>query len=193
MVGKAKVFIVEAGRIIMIISLVLWGLSSFGPAKRMEAVEEKYSIESRTNPDTQAAYSSEKLANSYAGIAGKAIEPAIEPLGFDWRIGIALITSFAAREVFVGTMATLYSVGEDDEGLRLRDKMKQARRPDGTPLFTLSVGLALMVFYVFAMQCMSTLAITRRETKTWKWPIIQFVYMTALAYIMSLLAYHLFN
>jgi ferrous iron transport protein B len=193
MLGKARVFIVEAGRIIMIISLILWALSSFGPGNRMEAVETKYSVEARTDPEVATAYSSEKLENSYAGIAGKAIEPAIRPLGFDWRIGIALITSFAAREVFVGTMATLYSVGEDDEGLRLRDKMKQARRPDGTPLFTLAVGLSLMVFYVFAMQCMSTLAITRRETKTWKWPIVQFVYMTALAYLMSLLAFNLFS
>ncbi len=132
-----------------------------------------------------------KLENSFAGILGKIIEPTIKPLGFDWRIGIALITSFAAREVFVGTMATLYSVGDDNEGLRLKDKMKAAIKPDGTPLFTLATGLSLMIFYVFAMQCMSTLAITRRETKTWKWPVVQFVYMTTLAYLMSLIAYQL--
>ena len=122
---------------------------------------------------------------------GKTIEPAIQPLGFDWRIGIALVTSFAAREVFVGTMATLYSVGEDDKGLTLSDKMRAAKRKDGTVLFSLAAGISLMIFYVFAMQCMSTLAITRRETKTWKWPVIQFVYMTSLAYLMSFIAYQL--
>jgi ferrous iron transport protein B len=194
MVGKARVFIFEAGRIIMIISLVLWALSSFGPSKRMDAIEAKYNAEKteQVSEAKRSAYATEKLENSYAGMLGKSIEPAIKPLGFDWRIGIALITSFAAREVFVGTMATLYSVGEDDEGLKLRDKMKQAKRPDGSPLFSLAAGLSLMVFYVFAMQCMSTLAITKRETKTWKWPAIQFVYMTALAYLMSLLTYQLF-
>ena len=196
MVNKAKVFVTEAGRIIMIISLILWALSSFGPTKRMEAVEARFKTEqadSLPTEDMQSAYAAAKLENSYAGIAGKAIEPLITPLGYDWKIGIALITSFAAREVFVGTMATLYSVGEDDEGLRLRDKMKAARRPDGSLMFSLAAGLSLMVFYVFAMQCMSTLAITKRETKTWKWPIIQFVYMTSIAYFMSLLVYQLFK
>ena len=196
MVNKAKVFVTEAGRIIMIISLILWALSSFGPTKRMEAVEARFKTEQPDSLPTEAmqsAYAAAKLENSYAGIAGKAIEPIITPLGYDWKIGIALITSFAAREVFVGTMATLYSVGEDDEGLRLRDKMKAARRPDGSLMFSLAAGLSLMVFYVFAMQCMSTLAITKRETKTWKWPIIQFVYMTSIAYFMSLLVYQLFK
>ena len=112
-------------------------------------------------------------------------------LVFDWKIGIALITSFAAREVFVGTMATLYSVGEDDKGLLLCDKMSTAKRKDGTLLFSLATGISLMIFYVFAMQCMSTLAVTRRETKTWKWPAIQFFYMTSLAYLMSFIAYQL--
>ena len=197
MVNKAKIFVLEAGRIIMIISLVLWAMSSFGPSGRMEAVEARYQQAKTANTlpaeEAERIYQSEKLENSYAGIMGKAIEPAITPLGYDWRIGISLITSFAAREVFVGTLATLYSVGEDDEGMRLRDKMREARRPNGTPLFTLATGISLMVFYVFAMQCMSTLAITRRETKTWKWPIIQFVYMTGLAYIMSFLFFQLFK
>ena len=197
MINKAKIFVLEAGRIIMIISLVLWAMSSFGPSGRMEAVEARYEQAKAANmlpaEEAERIYQSEKLENSYAGIMGKAIEPAITPLGYDWRIGISLITSFAAREVFVGTLATLYSVGEDDEGMRLRDKMREARRPDGTPLFTLATGISLMVFYVFAMQCMSTLAITRRETKTWKWPIIQFVYMTGLAYLMSLLFFQLFK
>lgn len=197
MINKAKIFVLEAGKVIMVISLILWALSSFGPSGRMEEVDRRYQqarVE-KTMPEEQIGreYSAAKLENSWAGIMGKAIEPAIEPLGYDWRIGISLITSFAAREVFVGTLATLYSVGDNDEGMRLRDKMREARRPDGTPLFTLATGISLMVFYVFAMQCMSTLAVTRRETKTWKWPVIQFIYMTGLAYIMSLLAYHLFN
>jgi ferrous iron transport protein B len=195
MINKAKIFVFEAGKVIMVISLILWALSSFGPGKRMDTVERAYEnakIEN-TKPIEQIEneYGTAKLENSFAGILGKSIEPAIQPLGYDWRIGIALITSFAAREVFVGTMATLYSVGDDNEGMRLKDKMKAANKPDGTPLFTVATGLSLMIFYVFAMQCMSTLAITRRETKTWKWPIIQFVYMTGLAYLMSLIAYQL--
>lgn len=195
MINKAKIFVFEAGKVIMVISLILWALSSFGPGKRMDAVERAYEnakIEN-TKPIEQIEneYGTAKLENSFAGILGKSIEPAIQPLGYDWRTGIALITSFAAREVFVGTMATLYSVGDDNEGMRLKDKMKAANKPDGTPLFTLATGLSLMIFYVFAMQCMSTLAITRRETKTWKWPVIQFVYMTGLAYLMSLIAYQL--
>ena len=133
-----------------------------------------------------------KLEGSYAGILGKTIEPVISPLGYDWKIGIALITSFAAREVFVGTMATLYSVGKDNQGsLLLKEKMKAAVRPDGRPVFDLASGLSLMIFYVFAMQCMSTLAVVKRETKSWKWPIIQLVYMTGLAYVMSLFVYQL--
>jgi ferrous iron transport protein B len=196
MLEKAKIFVTDAGKIIMIISLILWGLSSFGPGNRMEKVEQQYqAAKMKGSIDNQAEsdYAAAKLENSYAGILGKSIEPVIRPLGFDWRIGISLITSFAAREVFVGTMATLYSVGEDEQGMRLRDKMKAARKPDGTILFTLATGLSLMVFYVFAMQCMSTLAITKRETKSWKWPVIQFVYMTGLAYLMSLLVFHLFK
>ncbi len=195
MVNKAKIFVTDAGKVIMVISLILWALSSFGPPKRMETISKQYELEKAQNikpiEEVENEYSTAKLENSFAGILGKSIEPAIQPLGYDWRIGIALITSFAAREVFVGTMATLYSVGDDNEGLRLKDKMKAAKKPDGTPLFTLATGLSLMIFYVFAMQCMSTLAITRRETKTWKWPVIQFTYMTALAYLMSLIAYQL--
>lgn len=136
--------------------------------------------------------SSEKLQNSYAGILGKTIEPVIKPLGYDWKIGIALITSFAAREVFVGTMATLYSVEETDNN-SLRQKMSAATHPDGTKVYTLPAALSLMVFYVLAMQCMSTLAVVKRETRTWKWPAFQFVYMTGLAYLMSFLVYQLWK
>jgi ferrous iron transport protein B len=131
------------------------------------------------------------LQNSYAGILGKSIEPVIQPLGFDWKIGIALITSFAAREVFVGTMATLYSVEEDDSNTSLRQKMHAAVREDGTKVYTLATAFSLLVFYVLAMQCMSTLAVVKRETRTWKWPIVQLSYMTVLAYLMSLLVYQL--
>lgn len=195
MINKAKIFITEAGKIIMVISLILWALSSFGPANRMAAVEKNYAQAKvqklKSDEEIETEYNTSKLENSYAGILGKSIEPAIKPLGYDWRIGIALITSFAAREVFVGTMATLYSVGEDEESLLLRDKLKAAKREDGTQLFTLATGISLMLFYLFAMQCMSTLAIVKRETRTWKWPIIQLVYMTALAYVMSLIAYQL--
>jgi ferrous iron transport protein B len=157
---------------------------------RAEAVYQQERIQ-QPQETADKNYQAAKLENSYAGLIGKTIEPAIQPLGFDWRIGIALVTSFAAREVFVGTMATLYSVGEDDKGMTLSDKMRAAKRKDGTVLFSLAAGISLMIFYVFAMQCMSTLAITRRETKTWKWPAIQFVYMTSLAYLMSFIAYQL--
>jgi ferrous iron transport protein B len=195
MVNKARIFVTDAGRIIMVISLVLWGLSTFGPKQRMAAVTTKYETLIAQQPavkdSLQTEWNAAKLENSYAGILGTAIEPGIKPLGYDWRIGIALITSFAAREVFVGTMATLYSVGDNDQGMLLRDKLHSAKKEDGTPLFTLATGISLMLFYLFAMQCMSTLAIVKRETKRWKWPVIQFVYMTGIAYIMSLIAYQL--
>ncbi len=195
MINKAKVFVFDAGRVIMIISLILWALSSYGPAKRMQTVRSQYQQRSQTATNASELnkqYYAARLENSYAGILGKSIEPVITPLGYDWKIGIALITSFAAREVFVGTMATLYSVGEDDRNsLKLQDKMRAAKKEDGTPLYTLATGVSLMIFYLFAMQCMSTLAVVRRETRTWKWPVIQLIYMTGLAYVMSLIAYQL--
>jgi ferrous iron transport protein B len=195
MVSKAKIFVRDAGKVIMVISLILWALSSFGPENRMNNVNRHYA-ELRSRPGADSAeidkqHASAKLENSYAGIMGKSIEPAITPLGYDWKIGIALITSFAAREVFVGTMATLYSVGDEENELKLTEKMGAAVRPDGTPVFNLASGISLMIFYVLAMQCMSTLAVVKRETRSWKWPIIQFVYMTVLAYVMSLVAYQL--
>jgi ferrous iron transport protein B len=199
MVEKARIFVTEAGKVIMIISLVLWFLSSYGPVQRMQNVEAKYTALMQQQPGLEAELSkqqaAEKLENSYAGIMGKFIEPAISPLGYDWKIGIALITSFAAREVFVGTMATLYSVGEDaDEyDLTLRAKMADATRSNGTKVYTLATGISLMVFYLLAMQCMSTLAIVKRETKSWKWPSIQLVYMTLMAYGFSWLAYIIFS
>lgn len=197
MLEKAKVFITDAGKVIMIISLVLWVLASFGPPEKMNAVETKYAAKAAQYPDRAAEIESElqsaKLENSFAGIMGHAIEPVIRPLGYDWKIGIALITSFAAREVFVGTMATLYSVGQADNELTLREKMRVAKRMDGTPVYTVATGLSLLIFYVFAMQCMSTLAIVKRETRSWKYPAIQFVYMSALAYVCAWLVFQLFS
>ena len=198
MVEKAKIFVRDAGKVIIVISLLLWGLATFGPAKQMHAISDKYALLEQQHPqqkeELERQHATEKLEHSFAGIMGHAIEPAIRPLGFDWKIGIALITSFAAREVFVGTMATLYSVGDQSKGTStLRDKMREARRPDGSIVYTLATGLALLIFYVFAMQCMSTLAIVKRETRSWKYPIIQFFYMGGIAYLSALIVYQLFK
>ena len=199
MIEKAKIFVFEAGKIIMVISLLLWVLSTFGPAKKMAAVTTKYEQLIKENPAQQNELNkhrkTELLQNSFAGTLGTAIEPAIRPLGYDWKIGIALITSFAAREVFVGTMATLYSVGDndDDNNNTLRQKMSAAVRADGIKVYNLATGMSLLVFYVLAMQCMSTLAIVKRETRSWKWPLIQLAYMTFLAYTMSWLTYTIFK
>ncbi len=196
MVEKARIFVFDAGKIIMIISLLLWFLSSYGPGNRMEKVEAKYALLMQQQPaqadSLEKQLSSEKLQNSYAGILGKSIEPVITPLGYDWKIGIALITSFAAREVFVGTMATLYSVEESDDS-SLRQKMAAATHANGAKVYTLPAAFSLMIFYVFAMQCMSTLAVVKRETRTWKWPVFQFIYMTGLAYVLSLIVYQVFS
>jgi ferrous iron transport protein B len=197
MINKAKVFVWDAGKIIMCISLLLWVLSSFGPSGERARIETYYSQQLKKDSTKKTLLNRQKqmklLEHSYAGILGKTIEPVIKPLGYDWKIGIALITSFAAREVFVGTMATLYSVGEDeaDNTLLLREKMQQAKTPNGLPVYSLATGVSLMIFYLLAMQCMSTLAVVKRETQTWKWPIIQFLYMTGLAYIMALISYQL--
>ena len=195
MIEKAKIFVFDAGKIIMLISLLLWVLSTYGPKEKMQAVTDKYEQLIAANPQQAAELNKQRktalLQNSYAGTLGQAIEPAIRPLGYDWKIGIALITSFAAREVFVGTMATLYSVGDDADANNstLRQKMGAAVRTDGSKVYDLATGLSLLVFYVLAMQCMSTLAIVKRETRSWKWPTIQLIYMTALAYFLSWLTY----
>ena len=192
MIQKAKIFVTDAGRVIMIISIVLWFLSSYGPSQQMDTLQQNYEAAIQANPSNTALlekqYHTDKLANSYAGILGKQIEPVIKPLGYDWKIGIALVTSFAAREVFVGTMATLYSVEEDDN-TSLREKLNAAVWPDGRKVYSLAAALSLMIFYVLAMQCMSTLAIVKRETGTWKWPVVQFFMMTGLAYLLSWITY----
>ena len=197
MYEKSKTFVLEAGKVIIAISIVLWVLATYGPEKRFDPIQAKYSaLKVNVNDEVKLAAierdeAAEKLENSYAGILGQMIEPAIKPLGFDWKIGISLITSFAAREAFVGTMSTIYSVDSGDEQTAtIRNKMRDAVNPNtGLPVFTFATSLSLMLFYAFAMQCMSTVAVVYRETKSWKWPIIQLVYMTALAYLASLLAY----
>ncbi|WP_432711563.1 ferrous iron transport protein B [Pedobacter sp.] len=198
MYEKSKTFVLEAGKVIIAISIVLWVMATYGPPKRFEALDKKYAAIEASQDSVQIAtlerdHAAERLENSYAGILGHAIEPAIRPLGFDWKIGIALITSFAAREAFVGTMATIYSVedGADNVGT-IRSKMMAAKNANtGLPIFTFATGFALMLFYAFAMQCMSTVAVVYRETKSWKWPMIQVAYMTVMAYIASLIAYQL--
>ena len=194
---KVKTFVLEAGKVILILSLVLWVLSSYGMPEQMAAAEtEATSIAEQQQLSTEAAadvLAAKKLEASFAGQLGQLIEPVIEPLGFDWKIGIALLTSFAAREVFVGTMATIYSIGSTDDEFAIRDKMAQEVNPvTGAPVYNMATSLSLLLFYVFAMQCLSTLAVVRRETKSWKWPIIQFVFMTALAYFSSLAVYQIF-
>jgi ferrous iron transport protein B len=197
MYERSKTFVLQAGKVIIAVSVILWVLSSYGPGNRFEKIEQTYSqpqyIKSMTPDSLARVISTEKLENSYAGVLGHTIEPVIKPLGFDWKIGIALITSFAAREVFVGTMATIYSVeGDADKIDSVQDKMRNAKNPQtGQPVFTLAVAFSLMMFYAFAMQCASTVAVVYRETKDWRWPAAQFAYMTALAYGAAFLVYHL--
>ena len=178
---KSLSFVREAGKVILFVSVVLWFLASYGPKPN----------------DSFAVTSDVSIESSYAGYFGKTIEPAITPLGYDWKIGIALITSFAAREVFVGTLATIYSIDAGEDEMRfestLKEKMQQDKQDSGKPLFTLATVLSLMVFYAFALQCMSTLAVVYKETRSWKWPSIQFIYMTALAYVSSLVVFNLFG
>ena len=189
-IEKVKVFLIDAGKIIIAISVVLWALSSYGPSSKFDEIERKY----QNTENAEVVIASEKLESSYAGIIGKSIEPVIAPLGFDWRIGISLITSFAAREVFVGTMSTIYSVGDADNTKSIREKLMSHKNPEtGEAFFTPAVALSLMLFYAFAMQCMSTLAIVFRETNGWKWPVIQFIYMSTLAYLASFVAYQLLS
>ena len=184
-IEKVKVFLFDAGKVIIAISIVLWVLSSYAPSGAFDKIEKEYA----NVENADLIIPSKKLEVSYAGIIGKSIEPAIKPLGFDWRIGISLITSFAAREVFVGTMSTIYSVGGTDN-YSIKQKLKGAKNLEtGEPFFTTAVGISLMLFYAFSMQCMSTIAVVYRETKGWKWPLLQLIYMSALAYISSFIAY----
>jgi len=192
MVEKTKAFVIGAGKIILAISIILWVLASYGPGKFNDAetiVKAEYATQNLSQEEIDQHIDSFKLEHSYIGRIGHAIEPAVRPLGYDWKIGIALISSFAAREVFVGTLATIYSVGSDDEQT-IKNRMAAEVNPIlGGPLFNFASGISLLLFYAFAMQCMSTLAIVKRETNTWKWPMWQLVVMTAIAYVLSLIAY----
>jgi ferrous iron transport protein B len=189
---KVWSFIESAGKTIMVISIILWFLASFGPGDSMQqAREEVMSSINISDDQKEAKAASAELEASYAGRAGKLIEPAIKPIGFDWKIGIALITSFAAREVFVGTMATIYNLGDNNEETSVREVMAtELRQGTNMPMYDARTSLSLIIFYAFAMQCMSTLAITKKETGSWKWAIIQFVFYTVLAYFGSWLVYN---
>ena len=194
-IERTKSFILGAGKIILAISIVLWFLASFGPGKEFNNAEEittkAYANQNLTPEEIHQKIASQKLEYSYIGITGRAIEPMIRPLGYDWKIGIAIISSFAAREVFVGTLATIYSVGNDDEAT-IKNRMAAEVNPIlGGPLFTFASGISLLLFYAFAMQCMSTLAIVKRETNSWKWPILQLIIMSSFAYIVALIAFQI--
>jgi ferrous iron transport protein B len=196
MFQKAKIFVHDAGKVIIVISLVLWVLCNFGPSTKRQQIKDKYANQLAADTSNTIAnqQSAELLEHSFAGIMGKQLEPIIAPLGFDWKIGIALITSFAAREVFVGTMGTLYSVGSaDDNPKPLMQKMMEAKNAKGQKVYTLATGVSLLLFYVFAMQCMSTMAIVKRETGSWRYALLQFAYMEVLAYLFSLVAFQLLN
>ena len=195
---KVKVFVWGAGKIIIAISILLWGLGTFGPSGRMDEAEKSVlsssTLENLSGEELNQAVASARLESSYMGILGKIIEPVIKPLGYDWKIGISLIASFAAREVFVGSMATIYSVGDNgEENKPLIAKMKSEVYADGKSVFTLASGVSLMIFYVFAMQCMATLAVVKRETKSWKWPLMQVAYMGVLAYLGAWIAFNLLS
>ena len=190
---KTKSFVFGAGKIILAISIVLWFLASYGPGEQFNNAEEivstQYADQNLSADELDQKIASHKLEHSFIGIAGHALEPVIKPLGYDWKIGIAIVSSFAAREVFVGTLATIYSVGSDEEETIKNRMAKEINPVLGTPLFNFASGISLLLFYAFAMQCMSTLAIVKRETNSWKWPMYQLTIMSAFAYIVALIAY----
>jgi ferrous iron transport protein B len=194
---SVRSFVWEAGRVILAISIVLWVLASYGPGDSMQQAEDRVRQENTTlsDEDMQNRIASERLESSYAGRFGHFIEPAIRPLGYDWKIGIALLSSFAAREVFVGTMSTIYSIGDGDEGgVTIRERLRQERNPaTGGPMYTTAVAWSLLIFYVFAMMCMSTLAATQRETRSWTWPAVQLAFMMVLAYVSAFATYQILS
>ncbi len=189
---KTRTFVAEAGKIILAISILLWIMASYGPGKDFNQAEQivQQDYPELNDTDLEIKTNAYKLEHSYIGILGKTIEPVISPLGYDWKIGIALISSFAAREVFVGTLATIYSVESDSEDT-IKNRMASEVRKDGSPLFNLASGISLMLFYAFAMQCMSTLAVVRKETNSWKWPMVQLFGMTLLAYLVAFSTYQI--
>lgn len=199
LVEKTKAFVFEAGKIILAISIVLWVLASYSPYDTdaaVQAIRDRGAAQSVPLNQVENEVAAYKLETSYAGIIGKTLEPVIRPLGYDWKIGIALITSFAAREVFVGTIATIYSIGDTDpdDTTTIRSRLKAEINPrTGGPMFTPAVGFSLLIFYTFAMQCMSTIAVVYRETKGWRWPMIQLVYLSLLAYLAAWTVFHVLS
>ncbi|MEX0773577.1 MAG: ferrous iron transport protein B [Balneolales bacterium] len=196
MFDRGRIFVVQAGKIIMSISIILWFLASFPQQESSEQTTvSKASIEIQSVSGKEELSASEQIRQSYMGRLGRLIEPAIEPLGFDWKIGIGLITSFAAREVMVGTLNTIYSIESEDSNIAtLQEKLVNDVHPEtGKPVYTIPTAISLMIFFALAMQCMSTIAIVKRETNSLKWPAIMFVYMTSLAYICSFIAYQAGN
>lgn len=195
-IEKTKAFVFGAGKIILAISVILWFLASYGPGKQFKEAEKIIIENTKAHPlsatEFNNAVASQKLENSYIGLMGKTIEPVISPLGYDWKIGIAIISSFAAREVFVGTLATIYSVGGTDNENTIKNKMAAEVNPiTGQKIFNFASGISLLLFYAFAMQCASTLAITKKETNSWKWPACQLVFMSTLAYLVALIAFQI--
>ena len=195
-IEKTKAFVYGAGKIILAISIILWFLASYGPGKQFNNAEEiiKAKTESATlTPlELENEVASFKLENSYIGLMGKTIEPVISPLGYDWKIGIAIISSFAAREVFVGTLATIYSVGGSDNDDTIKNKMAAEINPvTGEKVFNFASGISLLLFYAFALQCASTLAVTKKETNSWKWPLGQLIFMSGFAYLLALITYQI--
>jgi ferrous iron transport protein B len=192
---KTKAFVFGAGKIILALSIILWFLGSHGLSDDFNNAEkiitEQNQNKTITTEEFEDKVNSFKLEKSYIGYVGKAIEPAIQPLGYDWKIGVAVVSSFAAREVFVGTLATIYSVGShSEEETTIKNRMAAEVNPEtGNKIFNFATGISLLLFYAFAMQCISTLAIVKKETNSWKWPIIQLVFMSGFAYLTSLIAY----
>ena len=195
-IEKTKSFVTEAGKIILAFSVLLWLLASFGPGDQFSQaqaiVTEAHLNQSLEDEVLESKIVAYRLEHSYIGILGKTMEPLIRPLGYDWKIGIALISSFAAREVFVGSLATIYSVGSEEE-IPIKNRMMQEKRANGQPVFDFATGISLMLFYAFAMQCMSTLAIVKKETNSWRWPVLQLGFMTFIAYLSALSAYQILS
>ena len=190
---RSKLFVKRAGTVILGVNILLWFLATYPKSEAWRATSDVNPAASHSPPVTADA-AGEQLRNSFAGRMGRALEPIIAPLGFDWKMGIGIVASFAAREVFVSTMSTVYNVGSGDEsesGKRaLVQTLRVQRRPDGSPLYTPLLAITLMVFYVFALQCASTVAVVRRETNSWRWPLFQWLYMGVLAWMLAFVTWH---
>ena len=188
MLERSWMFVKRAGTVILAISIILWALMYF---PRTESNSDASTRSTDGTAEAVTLTESDQLRNSFAGKLGHAIEPVISPLGFDWKIGVALIASFAAREVLVSTLSIIYNVGKDanEESGTLISALRDEKRDDGSPVWTPLTALTLMVFFVLAMQCMSTVAVVRRETNSWRWPLFMVGYMTALAYFAAFLTF----